>query len=159
MLASNFSLDEYLSHQSLGDAPGSRQPPFSVGSSVSGPICPVMVSCCLSAGSLRFLTLPFPTEEFSFPYGWLTQDIDHPWDLIGVTLFRMCEKQSVRMPSLLRGLGVRSRGNWDHGDHCPIIIASAVAMTPHDAASSKVHLRSSFPFSPCPVASFGSKLP
>jgi len=27
----------------------------------SGPICPVMISCCLSAGSLRFLILPLPT--------------------------------------------------------------------------------------------------
>jgi hypothetical protein len=33
--------------RSLGDAPGSRQPPFSVGMSILGPICPVMSSCCL----------------------------------------------------------------------------------------------------------------
>src|SRR3989441_8503339 len=32
-------------------------------------------------------------------------------------------------------------------------------MTRCHAASSKVHLHSSFRFSPCPVASFGSKLP
>jgi len=44
----------------------------------SGPICPVMISCCLSAGSLRFLILPLPTEAFCPPYGWLTQGIDHP---------------------------------------------------------------------------------
>jgi hypothetical protein len=35
-----------------------------------------MVSCCLSASSLRFLVLPVPTEALGLPYGWLTQDID-----------------------------------------------------------------------------------
>lgn len=79
-----------------------------------------MNSCCLSAGSLRFLVRPVPTEEFGFPYGGLTSGIDHPLDLIGVTLFRMCEIQLGRMPSLLRGVGVRSRDSYAHGDHSPI---------------------------------------
>ena len=35
--------------------PASRQPPFGVGLSSSGPLCPVMLSRCLSAGSLRLL--------------------------------------------------------------------------------------------------------
>src|SRR5215469_9662562 len=109
MPASNFSLDKFPLHRSLGDAPGPREPPFGVGISVSGPICPVMLSCCLSAGSLRFLVLPVPTEEFGLPCGRLTSCFDHPLDLIGVTLFRMCERQLGRMPSLLRGVGVRSR--------------------------------------------------
>jgi len=69
MLAPNFSLDQSPLPRSLGDAPGSRQPPFSVGISIFGPICQVMPSLCLSAGSLRFLIPPTPTEEFSFPYG------------------------------------------------------------------------------------------
>lgn len=120
MLASNFSLDKYLSHRSLGDVPGSRQPPFSVGISVSSPICPVMDFCCLSAGSVRFLILPFPTGEFGLPYGWLTRAIDHDLDLIGVITFRMCEAQSVRVPSLLRGLGILSCDFAAHRDRCPI---------------------------------------
>ena len=45
------------------------------------------------------------------------------------------------------------------GTIAPFIIVSAVPMTGCHAASSKVHLHSSFRFSPCPVASFGSKLP
>ena len=76
--------------------------------SVSGPIYPVMDSCCLSAGNVRFLILPVPTEEFSFPYGWLTSGIDHPLDLIGIATFRMCEMQLGRMSSLLRELGIFS---------------------------------------------------
>jgi hypothetical protein len=64
-----------------------------------------MDSCCLSAGSIRFLILPTPTEEFGLPCGWLTQSIDHPRDLIGVILFRMCEKQSVRSAFFTAGSG------------------------------------------------------
>jgi Polysaccharide lyase family 4, domain III len=40
-LAPNFSLDKYLFHRSLGDAPGSRQPPFGVGISIFDPMYPV----------------------------------------------------------------------------------------------------------------------
>jgi hypothetical protein len=118
-----------------------------------------MFFCCLSAGSLRFLILPCPTEEFCLPCGWLTGGIDHPPDLIGVLLFRMCETQSARMPPLLRGLGIPSCDSSAHRDHFPFIIVIAVSMTRRHAASSKVHLHSSVRFSPCPVASFGSKLP
>src|SRR5260370_29473718 len=118
-----------------------------------------MDSCYLSVGSLRFLILPFPTEEFGLPCSQLTGGIDHPPDLIGFTLFRMCEKQSVRMPSLLRGLGIHSCDSWAHRTVVPFIIVLAVSMTRRHAASSKVHLHSSVRFSPCPVASFGSKLP
>jgi len=78
VLAPNFSLDEFLSHRSLGDAPGSRQLPFSVGISIAGPICPVMIFCCLSTDSFRFLILPVPTGEFCLPCGRPTQGIDHP---------------------------------------------------------------------------------
>jgi len=59
--------------RSLGDVPGSRQPPFSAGISITGPICPVISSCCLSAGSLRFLILPTPTKGLRLPYGWPTE--------------------------------------------------------------------------------------
>src|SRR2546421_317835 len=71
----------------------------------------------------------------------------------------MCEKQSARMPSLLRGMGIHFCDSSAHRDHFPFIIVIAVSMTRCHAASSKVHLHSSFRFSPCPVASFGSKLP
>jgi hypothetical protein len=37
------------------------------------PICPVMSSRCLSAGSLRFLRHLVPTGAFGLPYGRLTQ--------------------------------------------------------------------------------------
>ena len=76
--------------------------------------------CCLSAGSLRFLLLPVPTEGFGLPYGWLTGNIDLLPDLIGLTLFRMCETQSVRMPSLLRGLGIHSCDSSAHRDRYPV---------------------------------------
>jgi hypothetical protein len=79
-----------------------------------------MASCSLSVGTFRFLILPPPTEEFSFPYGQLTSGIDHPLDLIGVPTFRMGEMQLGRMPFVLRGLGVLSRGKEGHGDHSPI---------------------------------------
>src|SRR6266567_6441892 len=71
----------------------------------------------------------------------------------------MCEKQSARMPSLLRGMGIHFCDSSAHRDHFPFIIVIAVSMTRCHAASSKVHLHSSVRFSPCPVASFGSKLP
>jgi len=45
------------------------------------------------------------------------------------------------------------------GTVIPFIIVLAVSMTRRHAASSKVHLHSSFQFSPGPVASFGWKLP
>ncbi len=45
------------------------------------------------------------------------------------------------------------------GTVIPFIIVVAVSMTRRHAASSKVHLHSSVRFSPCPVASFGWKLP
>ena len=35
-------------------------------------------------------------------------------------MFRMGEIQLRRMPSLLRGLGVRSRDGYTHEDHCPV---------------------------------------
>lgn len=35
-------------------------------------------------------------------------------------MFRMCEMQLRRMPSLLRGSGVRSRDGYTHEDHYPI---------------------------------------
>ncbi|HEY4032783.1 MAG TPA: hypothetical protein VGL94_02325 [Ktedonobacteraceae bacterium] len=38
-LAPNFSLDKSPSHHSLGDAPGSRQPPFSVSIALSAQLC------------------------------------------------------------------------------------------------------------------------
>ena len=81
------------------------EPPFSVGISLLGPICPVMCSCCLSAGSFRFLILPVPTEAFCLPCGWLTERIDHLSDLFGVATFHMCETQLGRMPPVLRGRG------------------------------------------------------
>src|SRR5213083_1316197 len=71
----------------------------------------------------------------------------------------MCEKQSARMPSLLRGMGIHFCDSSAHRDHFPFIIVIAVSMTRCHAASSKVHLHSSVRFSPGPVASFGSKLP
>src|SRR6266550_874553 len=71
----------------------------------------------------------------------------------------MCEKQSARMPSLLRGMGIHFCDSSAHTDPFPFIIVIAVSMTRCHAASSKVHLHSSVRFSPCPVASFGSKLP
>ncbi len=79
-----------------------------------------MDSCYLSASSFRFLILPFPTEEFGLPYSWLTRGIDHSLDLIGVITFHMCETQPAWMPSLLRGLGIRSCDFAAHRDHCPI---------------------------------------
>ena len=79
-----------------------------------------MSSWCLSAGSFRFLVPPVPTEEFGLPCGKLTSSIDHPLDLIGVTLFRMCEIQPGRMPSLLRGLGIHSCDSSAHRDQSPI---------------------------------------
>lgn len=45
------------------------------------------------------------------------------------------------------------------GTIVPFIIVTAISMTWSNAASSKVHLYSSFQSSPSPVASFGSKLP
>src|SRR6266702_3034621 len=65
----------------------------------SGPICPVMDFCRLSAGSFRFLIHPDPTEAFCLPHGSLTSSIDRLLDLVGVTPFRMCEMQLRRMPS------------------------------------------------------------
>jgi len=75
-----------------------------------------------SVGSLRFLVLPFPTEEFCLLCSWPPRSIDPLRDLIGVTTFRMSEKQLVRMPSLLRGLGIRSRNSFAYEDHDPFII-------------------------------------
>ena len=85
-----------------------------------------MDSCSLSVGTFRFLILPAPTEEFSFPYGELTSGIDHPLDLIGVSTFRMCEIRLERMPSILRGLGAPSRGKEGHGTILPFITVVAV---------------------------------
>src|SRR5712671_4012996 len=39
---------------------------------------------------------------------------------MGVILFRMCEIQLGRMPSLLRELGIHSCDFAAHRDHCPI---------------------------------------
>jgi len=145
----------------LGDAPGSRQPPFGVGISVSGPIYPVMDSCYLSAGNVRFLILPVPTEEFSFPHGWLTSGIDRPLDLIGIATFRMCEMQLGRS-------ALSTAGNngcpfpWKDGPRRPVSHSSPFqpfTVTSCHAALSGVQLPSSFQSSPGPVASFGSKLP
>jgi len=44
-----------------------------------------MNSCYLSAGSFRFLVLPFPTEGFRFPCGWPTQGIDPPETSLGLS--------------------------------------------------------------------------
>ena len=101
-----------------------------------------MDSCDLSAGSLRFLILPFPTEEFGLPCSRLTEGIDHPSDLIGVTLFRMCEKQPVRMPSLLRGLGIRSCDLSARRDRCPI----HHRMSRFDDQTSRSLIKGSFAF-------------
>ena len=71
------------------------------------PIQPVMSSRCLSAAGLRFLDLPTPTEEFATLTIGLLGFIP---DLIGVIMFRSLEMRLVRMPFLLRGLGVRECG-------------------------------------------------
>src|SRR5215471_7548663 len=51
---------------------------------LSGQVCPVMRSCCLSAGCLRLLFVPGPTETLDFLSGKLTQRIDKLRELIGV---------------------------------------------------------------------------
>jgi len=69
VLASNFSLDQYPSPRSLADAPGSRQPPFSVGISILGLSAQLCIPVAFRLGSLRFLIPPLPTGVFCFPYG------------------------------------------------------------------------------------------
>src|SRR5262249_54955176 len=149
LLASNFSPDLVPLLRSLGDAPGSRQPPLGVGISLAGPICPVMISCCLSTGSFRFLILPVPTEDFYIPYGLLTGSLDlltrphwgfhvpHGGDSTGEDAF--C---TAGTGCLLPAMELFT------GTIVPFIIVAAVSMTWCNAASSKVHLYSSFQFSP-----------
>jgi hypothetical protein len=72
ILAPNFSLDKYPSHRSLGNVPGSRQPPLSVGIAL---VSPVMYFCSLSVDSVRFLIPPTPTEALCLPCGQLTQRV------------------------------------------------------------------------------------
>ena len=111
VLASNFSLDLYSARCSSGDAPGPRQPPFNVGISIAGPICPVMSSRCLSAGSFRFLVPPVPTGAFGFPCGQLTRRLH--WLACKTPVGLSCSTP-VRCnwggsPSLLRGCLVSFR--------------------------------------------------
>jgi hypothetical protein len=106
-----------------------------------------LTSAAFQRGSLRFRPY-LPSSAFLLPFSWqpslLETSSPHwrvlcplrftysgiPRDSIGVPTFRLCEMQLGRMPSLLRGLGVRSRDNWVHEDHCPFLIVSAVTMTP-----------------------------
>ena len=65
-----------------------------------GPYPAGLYSPCLSAAGFGFLRHPVPTEEFAFPCGWVT---DYS-DLIGVSLFRISEKQQGWEPTVSRGL-------------------------------------------------------
>jgi hypothetical protein len=155
ILASNFSLDEYPSHRSLGGAPGPRQPPFSAGISVVGPICPVMFSCCLSVGSLRFLILPVPTKEFGSLAVSLLRVSTSPETSLGFPRFARlrCNWSGCL---LYYGEWVSSKSFDKHG--FPLFPSSSfqpLSMTSHNAASSEIHSRSPAQFSPSPVASCG----
>jgi hypothetical protein len=70
-----------------------------------------MDSRCPSAGGLRFLDHPIPTEELGVPHGSLTGRAVYRAallpDLIGVATFRTDELRPGWVPSLHRGRGVR----------------------------------------------------
>jgi len=123
------------------------------------PICPVMSSRCLSAGSLRFLRHLVPTGEFSLPCVWLTEGINLPSDPIGVATFHTREIPPGWAPPLPRGMGVHE---VDSSARLPLLPTSPlqpITVTRRHAASSEVHLRSPVRCSPSPVTSFGSKFP
>jgi hypothetical protein len=115
--ASNFSLDKVPLLRSSGDVPGPRQPPFSVGIALSARLC---ISFAFQLAAFASWSFPFPLRSSAFLAVGLTFGIDRPVDLIGVTSFRMCETQLGRMPSLLWGMGVRSRDLYVHGDQCSL---------------------------------------
>ena len=73
-------------------------------------------------------------------------------DLIGVSTFRTNEIQSVRTPSLRRGQGVYSQAYPDLVSAPQYGRLSQFSTARTDAASSRVHSRSSFASSPCPVS-------
>ena len=120
------------------------------------PICPVMCSRCLSAGSLRFLRHLVPTGEFSLPCGWLTAFRQTPLGLPRSTRVR------YHRGGLLLYRGERVSTKSIHQPDFPMLPTSPfqpVTVTGCHAASSEVHLRSPVRCSPSPVASFGSTLP
>ena len=84
---------------SSGDPPGPRQPAFAAG---RRPIQPVMVSRRLSAAGVGFLGLRLPPGVVPS----LRRAYRPRPDPVGVSTFRMREKQPGRVPSVLRGLGV-----------------------------------------------------
>ena len=57
------------------------------------PIQRVMYSPCVSAAGIRFLPHPFPTEDLTASCELATKGLI--LDLIGVTLFRISERQWV----------------------------------------------------------------
>ena len=71
------------------------------------PVVPGIL-CRVTRRTLRFLDRPPPTGGFSLPYGRRTGCSP---DSIGVVTFRTDELRLGRMPSLLRGRGVRAGGN------------------------------------------------
>src|SRR6266852_5785815 len=125
---------------------------------LSGPICPVMSSCCLSTSSLRFLRHLLPTGAFGVPCGSLTQE--KPETPLG---FPRSPRVRCHRGGCLLYCG--EMGVLHVGFVAPTFQTSQsspfqpVTVTVRHAASSDVHLRSPVRCFPSPVASFGLKLP
>lgn len=116
------------------------------------PVIPTSFPVTLRPDDLRFLAPLVPTKAFGFPYGQLTIGFQ-PIDSIGVTTFHTCETRVGWMSSLPRGIGVQPTRFYADLLILPNFIEQPLTMIHIDAASSRIHFRSSVhPFS-SPIAS------
>lgn len=111
------------------------------------------ISCFLSATGIRFLGLPVPAEELSFPRSRPTGHRDP--DSNGISTFRTSETRPGWVPSLSRGGGVLLAGVTSTSQRLPLLNGQPCTPLPHSVdrawdheTSSRVHLHSPVRSSP-----------
>ncbi len=127
----------------FGSKTSSPSAPFQV---VKRPIRQVMIFLGLSATGLRFWEPPFPAVDSGFPCGQLAGTVP---DHIGVTAFRMFERRSGRVSSVLRRLGVGIRLYQPPGSNVSNFPYQPFSGFFFYEASSRIHFHSPVRSSPC----------
>lgn len=113
-------------------------------------------SVAFRLGGFRFLGHPLPTQEFCFPYGWLTMVVVTTTDLNGVNTFHTGEMRLGWVSSILRGIWCPYLCGSRAHNLLPInAVSAAFGICIGDEASSRIHFHSPVQPSHSPVTSFG----